>query len=262
MFKKIITLSFILFIIFQAKAQEFSAYEKHLMRLEEQFFPFRLLLPEDYDANKKYPLIFFLHGYGERGDDNALQLVHGASLFQRDDVRKDFPAIVVFPQCSKDSYWSNSLGHIKPDGSYSFYFQTGGAPTKAMERAEALLEMLLNTYPVDKDRVYIGGLSMGGMGSFEMVRRNPGTFAAAFPICGGANPKTAAGMKDVSWWIFHGAKDNVVPPNLSEAMSESLKAAGADVKFTLYPDANHNSWDPAFAEKDLLNWLFSKTRKP
>jgi len=261
MLKKTITLSFILFMIFQAKAQEFKAYEKHLMRLEEQFFPFRLMLPEDYDVNKKYPLIFFLHGYGERGDDNQLQLVHGARFFQREDVRKDFPASVVFPQCSKDSYWSNSMEHVKPDGSYAFYFQTGGEPTKAMERAEALLEMILKTYPVDKSSIYIGGLSMGGMGTFEMVRRNPDTFAAAFPICGGANPATAENMKTVSWWIFHGAKDNVVPPHLSEDMAAALKAAGADVKLTLYPDANHNSWDPAFAEKDLLKWLFSKSRK-
>jgi predicted peptidase len=261
MFKKTITFIFILFMIFQAKAQEFSAFEKHQIRLEEQFFPFRLMLPENYDVNEKYPLIFFLHGYGERGDNNKLQLVHGAKFFQRGDVRKNYPAIVVFPQCPKDSYWSNSLGHIKPDGGYSFYFRTGGEPTKAMKSAEALLEMILNTYPVDKSRVYIGGLSMGGMGTFEMVRRNPGVFAAAFPICGGANPATAESMKAVSWWIFHGAKDNVVPPNLSEDMAKSLRAAGADVKFTLFPEANHNSWDPAFAEKDLLKWLFSKSLK-
>ncbi|KAA3629876.1 MAG: phospholipase, partial [Bacteroidetes bacterium] len=110
-------------------------------------------------------------------------------------------------------------------------------------------------------RVYIGGLSMGGMGTFEMVRRHPGVFAAAFPICGGAHPATAEAIKDVSWWIFHGAKDQVVLPKYSEEMYKSLKAAGADVKFTLYPDANHNSWDPAFAEKDLMEWLFSKSRK-
>ena len=98
---------------------------------------------------------------------------------------------------------------------------------------------------------------MGGMGTFELVRRKPKLFAAAFPICGGGNISTAKKLKKTHWWIFHGSKDDVVPPELSKEMADGLKKVGADVKLTLYPDANHNSWDPAFAEKDLLPWLFS-----
>lgn len=102
---------------------------------------------------------------------------------------------------------------------------------------------------------------MGGMGVFELVKRMPKTFAAAFPICGGANPVTASRMKKTSWWIFHGAKDDVVPPHHSEDMVAALKKANAKVKFTLYPNANHNSWDSAFAEPELLSWLFTQYKK-
>ena len=98
---------------------------------------------------------------------------------------------------------------------------------------------------------------MGGMGTFELVRRKPKLFAAAFPICGGANTATAKKMARPDWWIFHGLKDNVVPPELSQSMADALKGAGADVKLTLYPEANHNSWDAAFGEPYLLPWLFS-----
>ena len=107
---------------------------------------------------------------------------------------------------------------------------------------------------------YVMGLSMGGMGTFEIVRRKPGYFAAAIPICGGAHPKTAASMKKTDFWIFHGQKDEVVPWQLSETMVNSFTEMyeRPEVEFTLYPDANHNSWDKAFAEPDLLKWLFGK----
>lgn len=257
-------LIFILLSIFSVKsmAQDSDKYQKHLVKLLDKRINYRLLLPKDYDESKTYPLIFFLHGSGERGTDNSSQLVHGGRFFLRKDIRKNYPAIVVFPQCPKDDYWSNMAEiYDLSDRSKQFYFRKDGAPNPSLEMAGVLLEYLLDAYPVDPSRVYIGGLSMGGMGTFEMVRRHPGVFAAAFPICGGAHPATAEAIKDVSWWIFHGAKDQVVPPKYSEEMYKSLKAAGADVKFTLYPDANHNSWDPAFAEKDLMKWLFSKSRK-
>ena len=133
-------------------------------------------------------------------------------------------------------------------------------PTRYMQLLNQLVKYVMETYPVNEKQVYAGGLSMGGMGTFELVYRNPGLFAAAFPICGGANTGTAKYMKNVSWWIFHGAKDDVVPPSHSEKMVESLKKAKAKVKFTLYPEANHNSWDPAFAEPKLFDWLFMQVK--
>lgn len=241
-------------------AQDLSLYEKHWHINGTDTLPYRLLLPENYDASKKYPLIFFMHGAGERGNDNQKQLVHGAKLFLKEDVRKNFPAIVVFPQCSENSFWSNVDIAMK-DGKRVFNFKEDGEPTISMKLAQELLYKILKDYPISKKQVYVGGLSMGGMGTFEIVRRNPKIFAAAFPICGGANPTTASKLKKTKWWVFHGGKDDVVLPANSEVMVDALKKIKASVKYTLYPNANHNSWDPAFAEPELLSWLFKQKRK-
>ncbi len=141
-----------------------------------------------------------------------------------------------------------------------FVFAKDGPPTKAMKLLLGLLKEIDKNYKLNSKQRYVGGLSMGGMGTFELVRRKPKYFAAAFPICGGANPETAKKLKQPAWWIFHGLKDDVVDPELSKLMAEALKKIGADVKLTLYPEANHNSWDAAFAEKDLLPWLLSKAK--
>jgi predicted peptidase len=204
-------------------------------------------------------LVFFLHGAGERGNDNEKQLVHGAKLFLQEEVRTKYPAIVVFPQCAENSFWSN-VGFKMDNGIRTFLFQEAGEPTPAMKLAQELLSSLMKTYPVAKRQVYVGGLSMGGMGTFEIVRRNPKLFAAAIPICGGGNTATALSLKKTKWWVFHGGKDDVVPPQLSEEMVQALKKVKAAVKFTLYPNANHNSWDAAFAEPDLLSWLFAQKK--
>lgn len=238
-------------------AQDFSLYQKKWLIEGNDTLPYRLLLPLNYNSSKAYPLILFLHGAGERGSDNEKQLVHGAKLFLKDEVRSNFPAIVVFPQCPQNSYWSNVIHNTDTSGKRTFNFLKEGEQTKAMALVQQMVKQLLNTYPIDKKRVYAGGLSMGGMGTFEIVRRNPKLFAAAFPICGGGNPATAKKLKKTAWWIFHGEKDNVVPPQLSHQMVAALNKKNAAVKFTLYPDENHNSWDAAFAEKDLLPWLFS-----
>lgn len=179
-------------------------------------------------------------------------------MFLRDSIREKYPAIVVFPQCPADSYWSNvKIVYDSITKKRVFNFEENGKPTVAMNMVIELLDELEDNYRLDKDRLYVGGLSMGGMGTFELVRRKPKMFAAAFPICGGSNIATAKKLKRPHWWIFHGLKDDVVPPELSQNIADALKVAGANVKLTLYPEANHNSWDPAFAEKDLLPWLFS-----
>ena len=242
-----------------AQAQDLSKYAKLYYVSGKDSLPYRMLLPENYDSKKKYPLILFLHGAGERGNDNEKQLVHGAKMFLNDSVRKQFPAIVIFPQCSANSFWSNV--DIKMDGGKRiFAFKEDGEPTIAMKLAEELLKSIINHHPVNKKQVYVMGLSMGGMGTFEIVRRNPKIFAAAIPICGGGNPATAPSLKKTKWWVFHGAKDDVVLPENSEIMVNALKDVKADVKYTLYPNANHNSWDPAFAEQGLLAWLFAQKK--
>ena len=121
-----------------------------------------------------------------------------------------------------------------------------------------LLKNLERRHRIRSGEIYVMGLSMGGMGAFEIVYRMPGFFNAAVPICGGADPRTARAMKKTRWWIFHGAKDDIVLPSFSQQMTDALRKTGARVRFTLYPQANHNSWDPAFAEPELLPWLFTR----
>lgn len=241
-------------------SQDLSLYQKKWMVQNGDTLPYRILLPENYDSTVKYPVIFFLHGAGERGNDNQKQLVHGGKLFLKEEVRKKYPAIVVFPQCPTNNYWGNLLRTHDDKGKRTFDFLEDGPPGRYMVLLMELVQYVFDKYPVNKKQVYAGGLSMGGMGVFELVKRMPKTFAAAFPICGGANPATASRLKKTNWWVFHGAKDDVVPPYHSENMVEALKKAKAKVKFTLYPNANHNSWDPAFAEPELLSWLFSQKR--
>ena len=257
--KRLLLFAFFIFNFSFLQAQDLSLYQKHWLIQGNDTLPFRLLLPEGFDSTKAYPLVLFLHGAGERGRDNEKQLTHGAQLFVRDDVRKNFPAIVVFPQCAPNSYWSNVV-QLRDTSRRTFHFLEGGEPTRAMALVQQLLQVLHQQYRIKQDQVYAGGLSMGGMGTFEVVRRNPSLFAAAFPICGGAHPATAATLKNTAWWVFHGGKDDVVPPQHSQIMVAALQKQKAPVKFTLYPDANHNSWDAAFAEKDLLPWLFGQKR--
>jgi predicted peptidase len=241
-----------------ASAQKDSLYEKHWITEKNDTLPYRIFKPDNYNPSKKYPLILFLHGAGERGNDNEAQLVHGSSLFLQDSIREQFPAFVVFPQCQAASYWSNvNITTDSVSKKRTFEFHTGGEPTIAMQMLEKLIVQLKKDYSIDKKRMYVGGLSMGGMGTFELVRRNPSLFAAAFPICGGAHPATAPLLLKTNWWIFHGLKDDVVDPEFSKKMADAIERRGGQMRLSLFPNANHNSWDSAFAEKGLLPWLFS-----
>jgi predicted peptidase len=217
--------------------------------------PYRILYPQGYEKSKKdYPLVLFLHGAGERGADNKKQLVHGSRLFA--DSIGQYPAIVVFPQCPENAYWA-TLEWERPSSVIEFPLYE--KPGKPMEMVIGLLDSLLVSERVDTGRVYLAGLSMGGFGTFELLARRPQTFAAAVPICGGGNSLLAPlYAPNTHLWIFHGAADDIVPVELSQKMYRALQHSGAAVRYTEYPDANHNSWDPAFAEPRFLSWLFSQ----
>lgn len=250
----------LLYLPAQAQQEVLDAYERKVFVERGDSLPYRILYPKNFSPDKEYPLVLVLHGAGERGDNNQSQLVYGAERFVRE--QEQFPAIVVFPQCPKDSYWAN-VDIVKDEkGKRTFNFLEGGEPTTAMRSLMGLLKDLRKQKYVDKDRVYLGGLSMGGMGTFELLRRKPRVFAAAFPICGGGAPATAKryARKVDSIWVFHGEVDGVVPVQHSERMAEALREAGADVKLTIYPGVNHNSWDYAFKEPELLQWLFSQKK--
>ena len=249
----------LLFIVFSLKAfsQDFSLFEKNVFVHNTDTLPYRILLPLNFDSNTRYPMVLFLHGAGERGNDNEKQLVHGATMFLEDSIRNKYPAIVVFPQCAENSFWANiSMSMDSITKKRTLIYKENGAPTKAMELLIGLYQDLSNKYTPDKNQLYVGGLSMGGMGTFEIARRLPDNFAAAFAICGGANTATAPQLKSTAWWICHGMKDNVVNPQNSIDMAKALKDAGAEVRLTLYPEANHNSWDDAFKEPTFFSWLF------
>lgn len=237
-------------------------YEKKELKRGEEVLLYRIMFPEGFNPSQKYPLILFLHGAGERGNDNQKQLVHGASFFGSDENRKNFPAIVIFPQCKSESYWAKVEFSMNDDGSREFYFDPSGEPTSPMQLLvlELIYHYLSEPY-VDTQRVYLGGLSMGGMGTFELLYRMPEVFAAAFPICGGGNPeKISPEVKDVKIWAFHGEADQVVKVGLTLKMVEALRSVGADVRLTLYPEVGHNAWDHVFKERELLPWLFSIRR--
>lgn len=240
----------------------FIPYEKkEYVFADGKKLPYRILYPANYDKTKKYPLILFLHGAGERGNDNEKQLTHGAKLFLKDENRKNFPAIIVFPQCPQESSWASAKVDrtVEPVKRTFDYTVEVNWPLQA---ANDLVRKLSNEEAVDKSRIYISGLSMGGMGTFESVYRNPDLYAAALPICGGGDvTHYDKRITKTAFWVFHGAADAVVNVKLSQEMVEKLKSLKAEVKYTEYPGVNHNSWDNAFAEAEYLSWMFSHKKK-
>ena len=219
------------------------------------------MYPENYDRKKKYPLILVLHGGGERGKDNEKQLIHGSRLFVSDENRKNFPAIVLFPQCPEDTYWAATrIDRTKQP--FKIDFDYSAEPNWPLAAANELVRRTIKEEAVDPSRVYITGLSMGGMGTFEAVYRNPDLYAAALPICGGGDVnKYDKRITKTAFWVFHGADDAVVDVKLSREMVDKLKALKSEVKYSEYPGVNHNSWDNAFGEKEYLSWMFSHKKK-
>lgn len=222
---------------------------------------YRILYPDNFNPELKYPLILFLHGAGERGSDNTKQLVHGGDFFAADTNRLRFPAVIVFPQCPADYYWANVQFEFEPDGKRNFIFDPAGKPTVPMQLTISLLDSLLSQKWLDKSRVYVGGLSMGGMGTFELLYRMPQVFAAAFPVCGGNNPNMInKEVSKVQVWAFHGTDDTVVRAELSEKMIDAYMKAGSVAWLTLFPGVGHNAWDYVFKDPNLLPWMFSVHR--
>lgn len=192
-----------------------------------------LSLPTDYSHSKqRWPLVLFLHGAGESGTNLAKVKTHGPPKIV--EVKGPFPFILVSPQ-SRGRGWD-------PDA------------------LNALLDSVIRQYRVDKDRVYLTGLSMGGFGTWSLAAAHPQRFAAIAPICGGGNPADAAKLAHIPTWVFHGAKDNTVPLKRSEEMVEALKAAGGDPKFTVYPDAGHDSWTATYDNPEFYAWLLAQGR--
>jgi predicted peptidase len=252
-----------MFITMNGHGQDTSLFEKKVFVSEKgDSLQYRILFPEDDDKNKDYPLVLFLHGSGERGNDNEKQLTNGAHLFLTTENRKNHPAIVIFPQCPKDKYWidigirEKLRGKGEPD-----FVESIKSPAEVLATVHELMDQTIQTKQVNKKQVYVMGLSMGGFGTFETLARWPETYAAAVAICGGGNiALTKNYAANTAIWITHGTKDEVVPVMLSQRIYHALKEQGAEVRYTEFPKANHNAWDPTFAIPELLPWLFSHSK--
>jgi len=190
-----------------------------------------LFLPESYGKKQqRWPLIMFLHGAGERGSDLNKVKVHGPPKIVEN--RKDFPFIVVSPQCPEDGWWTGKV-----------------------EVLINLLDDIVSRYEVNTERIYLTGLSMGGFGTWSLASEYPERFAAIAPICGGGNRIMALRLRDMPVWVFHGAKDRVVPLKESEEMVNAIRNRGGNVKFTVYPDAGHDSWTETYDNQELYDWF-------
>jgi len=211
---------------------------------------YRQLYP-DSDTLRKHPLVIFLHGSGERGNDNEAQLKWGVMNFATDQNMMLHPALVIAPQCPENLSWSN---FSRDKNSTEMHLQS--TPTKPMELLIALIHQLIKTMPVDSNRIYITGLSMGGYGIYDAIERYPNLFAAAIPVCGGGDVSKAASIAHIPIWIVHGAEDPAVSPLYSLDMLQALTKAGAHPGFTQYPEVGHFSWLGAYSDALIMEWLF------
>ena len=255
---KCLNLLIVFFIFNYLNSQELKLYEKEIFVYENDTLNYRILKPLNYNPNKQYPVHLFLHGSGERGNDNSSQLTHGGKLFLKKENREKYNSWVIFPQCSKNDRWP-SLSSDQWDKSFN---NNNSKPNKSLGLVIRLMDKFIEKKQVDKQRIYLSGLSMGGMGTFEILFRRPNMFAAATPICGNGIPQLAKLYADkVPLWIFHGSDDNVVSPKYSLAMAKAIIEAGGSPKMTLYENTGHGSWNNAFEEKDFLKWIHSKSNK-
>lgn len=195
-------------------------------------------------GDEPLPVILFLHGAGESGRDGVAQTTVGIGPAIRENKNR-FPALVVFPQASHGYGWRGFN----------------------MAAAVAALERTMREHDVDVDRVYVTGISMGGYGAWAATLAQPERFAAVVPICGGLDPsagftllEAARRLAPLPHWVFHGDADNIIPVMESRVMVEALRLAGCDLRYTEYPGVKHNSWDPAYAEPELMPWLLAQRR--
>lgn len=210
------------------------AFEKKIIKTVR--CKYLLFLPEDYGKiNKQWPMILFLHGAGERGSDLEIVKKHGPPKIVKD--KKDFPFMVVSPQCPANSWWPDETDVLI-----------------------SLLDDIVARYDIDINRVYLTGLSMGGYGTWHLAYKYPDRFAAIAPICGGGIRLYADKLKDIPIWAFHGAKDKVVPVKESEEMVKAINARGGNARLTVYPDAGHDSWTVTYNNQELYDWFLKHRR--
>ena len=224
---------------------------------------YRIFFPKDYSTEKKYPLILFLHGFDQRGDDNKSQFVNGICEPFKDPNSQIYGCIVLAPQCPGDDMW------VETNEMWSYYNSYDSSNPKSeyylpespsLAAVAELVQKTRDENAVDKNRVYVTGLSMGGFGTWDLLVRHTKIFAAAMPLCGGADYRKAGLIKNVPIWTFHGMKDTVVLPAGTIKMAATLKEIGGNIIFDKneYPNHTHNIWEDVYKRTDVLAWLLSQ----
>lgn len=246
---------FVMLLMIFGCGKKSTRYEAHKFKNEKdgEMLLYRLLKPTDYNKYVKYPLVIFLHGAGERGQDNMKQLMHGAKIFEKDVNLEKYPCFVIAPQCPEGQRW------VEVDWDLDKHIM----PENSSEPVRLLMKLIYSfekQYNINKDKIYITGLSMGGFGTWDLIARYPDIFAAAAPVCGGGDVETADIIKDIPIWAFHGSIDKTVNPQRTRDMIKAIKNAGGNPKFTEYDSVAHNSWDNAYSDPKLLEWMFEKEK--
>ena len=226
-------------------------FDKLLYVSRNDTLPYRLLKPVNPQAKKTFPLVIFLHGAGERGNDNEVHINYIKELFLDPDNRSRHACYVIAPQCPQKMMWAT---HSRQANRLVMKEK----PATPMQLLIELIGKIEKEFPIDRSRIYVTGLSMGGYGTWDLIARFPNRFAAAVPVCGGGDTNTAEAIKHIPLWAFHGALDGVVPPNQSRVMIRSIQDAGGKPGYTEYPDVEHDSWVYAYREPHLLPWLFDQ----
>jgi predicted peptidase len=222
---------------------------------QEEPFKWRLLKPAKIEADKKYPVILFLHGAGERGDDGVMQLKHFPVVMATSENQEKYPCFLIAPQCRSGKKWSNVNWHAQSSEPMP------AEPSEQMKVALGILDQVLAENPCDLNRVYLTGLSMGGYGSWDLAERSPERFAAVAPICGGGDDQHADRLAPIPIWAWHGDQDPAVPVVRSREMIAAIEKAGGHPKYTELPGVGHESWVQAYGDPSgLIPWMFEQKR--
>lgn len=231
--------------------------EAHVFTDESgQSMSYRLFVPCEYDPEKQYPLLLSFHGAGSRGKANLRQLRAWVAGWIDDAVQAEHPCFILMPQCPSRQRW------VETDWKKGRYRLSQVPVSPSMTLVKQIFEKILAERSIDRQRIYVMGASMGGFATWDFVTRYPDLVAGAVPICGGGDPSMAKTLKGIPIWAFHGDRDNVIPPSGSQDMIDAIKrAGGTKSRLTLYRGVRHGSYEKAWQEETLVDWLFGQ-KKP
>ncbi|MGC6458863.1 MAG: prolyl oligopeptidase family serine peptidase [Akkermansiaceae bacterium] len=231
-----------------------SEMKREIFKKDGKELPFRWVKTPGEGAPA---MVLFLHGAGERGDNNEAQLKHGVADLLSWLAKEGKPAVVVAPQCARGVWWADLKGDFRsPDGG-----RLAAKPSTMMSLVFGTVDKIAKQEKVDSKRIYVTGLSMGGFGTFAAVARRPEFFAAAIPICGGGDPTKVGQMRKTPFRVYHGGADRVIPVSASKVMVDALKKAGGDVEMKVYEGVKHDSWSQTYRDPGVWKWLFEQKRK-